>query len=254
MKQKGGNSLGNRMKTYENVSRHYLTKRTPVIIRVDGKAFHTLTKKMEKPFDDRFISCMHETALFLFKKIMNCKLAYVQSDEISLLLVDYATINTDAWYNNNIQKMASVSASLATFAFYKEFIKQFGVSDDNAFGAPEASDIDTSKAITCFDSRAFNIPIGEVCNYFIWRQQDATRNSIQGLARAHFSHNECDNLNSNQLQDELMLKKGINWNHIPTAYKRGSCIIKQSNCKPNIDNEIPIFTQNREYIEQFLNY
>ena len=110
-------NLGNRMKNYEHTSRTYLTRRLPVIIRLDGKAFHTFTKGLKKPFDEILIDAMWETAKYLCKSIQGCKIAYVQSDEISLLLTDYDTIESCAWFDNNIQKMVSISASMATLAF-----------------------------------------------------------------------------------------------------------------------------------------
>ena len=114
---KKNDSLGNRMKGYEGVSRNFLTRRVPAIIRLDGKAFHTFTKGMEKPFDLVLTQAMQETMKYLCENIQGCVLGYTQSDEITLVLTDYATIQTDAWFGYNIQKMCSVSASMATMAF-----------------------------------------------------------------------------------------------------------------------------------------
>src|SRR5689334_8003874 len=105
-------SLGDRMKkNYEDISRVFLPRRMPLIIRLDGKAFHTLTADMKKPWDDGMIHSMLTTAITLCENIQNTKLAYVQSDEISLLLTDYDYFNTEAWFDRNLQKMVSVSAS-----------------------------------------------------------------------------------------------------------------------------------------------
>ena len=151
--------IGDRMKkNYENRARTYLTRRTPVIIRLDGKAFHTLTRDCEKPFDDRFGWAMQKTGSMLVHLIQGCLCAYVQSDEISLLLTDYRRFNTEAWFDYNLQKIVSVSAAMAT-AYFNEYYD----SDRIAF----------------FDSRAFNLPREEVNNYFVWRQKDWIRNSTR---------------------------------------------------------------------------
>ena len=101
-----------------------------------------------------------------------------------------------------------------------------------------------------FDARAFNIPESEVCNYFIWRQQDATRNAIQMLGQAHFSHKELNGKSCNDIQDMLFTQCGINFNDMPVEFKRGVCACKNDSFR--IDENIPIFTQDREYIERFV--
>lgn len=233
-------ALGDRMKGYENISRIYLTRRMPLIIRIDGKAFHNLTKHLDKPFDKNFMNAMHETTRQLCSKIEGCRIGYTQSDEISLLLIDYENINTQSWFDKNLQKIVSISASMSTAIFN-------GTKDDSITG------------VAIFDSRCFILPKEEVCNYFIWRQQDATRNSIQMMGHANFSHKQLMNKNSNQIQDMLFLEKEINFNDIPTDQKRGVCAIKEKYMNGDaertrwiIDNEIPIFTENREYIEKYL--
>lgn len=277
-------SLGDRMKNnYENISRYYLTRRMPVIIRMDMKAGHTFTKGMNKPFDDIFVKTMQETMKYLCKNVQGCVLAYTQSDEISLVLVDYATLTTDAWFGNNLQKMCSVSASMATMAFNKFFSDQvqdfmYACCDDLGDDVlPEKqNDYDLvynvyfKKLYTAmFDSRVFTIPKEEVCNYFIFRQQDATRNSIQSVGQANFSQNELFGKSCNDIQDMLMTQKGINWNDYTTTLKRGSCCIRINNdfieydgagniydytqkSEWVIDNEIPIFSQDRNYIEKLI--
>lgn len=233
-------SLGDRMKTYEACPKLFLTRRMPVIIRLDGKAFHTLTKKLEKPYDVDFRNLMILTAEYLVQNVMNCKLAYVQSDEISLLLVDYGTIETEAWFNNNVQKMVSVSASMATAKFNSML--------DNPKLFPVNKRADIKQEFAMFDARAFNLPREEVTNSFIWRQQDATRNSIQGLGQKYFSQKQLNGKSCNKIQDMLMIDHGVNWNDVDVYFKRGGCILSDR----GIDTGIPIFTQDRHYIEKYL--
>lgn len=264
-------SLGDRMKeNYENRSKTYLVRRMPVIIRLDGKAFHTFTKGLKKPYDEVFHKTMNDTMKYLCENIQGCKLGYTQSDEITLLLTDYDTLTTAAWFDYSVQKMCSVSASMATMAFNK-YLRE----NTEYYFMEHSWDEDylaiLSLAITkgaMFDSRCFNIPIEEVTNCFIWRQQDATRNAIQMLGQCNFSHKALQNKSCNDIQDMLMLEKGINFNDMPTEFKRGVCCIKEEyypeptpgyeNCEVDatsvrtrwvIDKEIPIFTQDRKYIE-----
>lgn len=278
-------TLGDRMKNnYENVNRFYLTRRMPVIIRVDMRAGHTFTKGMKKPFDDIFVKTMQGTMKYLCENIQGCVLGYTQSDEISLVLVDYAELTTDAWFGNNLQKMCSVSASMATLAFNKFFsgrVQEFMYDCCDEFGddvLPEKqNDYELAHNVyfkkfnaAMFDSRVFTIPKEEVCNYLIWRQQDATRNSIQSVGQANFSQKELHGKSCNNIQDMLMTQKGINWNDYATTLKRGSCCIKVDDglteydetgnicgytqrSKWIIDNEIPIFSQDRNYIEKLIN-
>lgn len=272
-------TLGDRMKNnYENVNRFYLTRRMPIVIRMDMKAGHTFTKGMKKPFDDIFVKTMQETMKYLCENIQGCVLGYTQSDEISLVLVDYTELTTDAWFGNNLQKMCSISASIATFAFNKAFTRNISKQSKRLYTEhleeKDASYIETLEIAmnkgAMFDSRVFTIPKEEVCNYMLWRQQDATRNSILSVGQANFSHKDLHGKSCNNIQDMLMTKKGINWNDYATTLKRGSCCIKVDDgltkydeagnicgytqrSKWVIDNEIPIFSQDRNYIERLIN-
>ena len=229
-------SLGDRMKeNYENRYRFYLTRRTPVVIRLDGKAFHTITKKCDKPFDGPFCTAMDVTAGMLVNDIQGSKLAYVQSDEISILLTDFDRFNTDAWFDYNIQKIVSVSAGMASAYFSQHWESYVALGDKLSMGI--------------FDCRAFNLPKEEVCNYFIWRQQDWFKNSLQMLARAHFSHKQLKGKKTQDLHD-MLYKQGINWTEQSNRYKNGCCYIK-------IDGEWLmrselIFTKEREVVENLL--
>ena len=270
-------TLGDRMKNnYENITRYYLTRRMPVIIRVDGRSFHTFTKGFKKPFDDVLVKTMQDTMKYLCENVQGCVLGYTQSDEISLVLTDYAELTTDAWFGNNLQKMCSVSASMATLTFNKAFNDNIVKYIDNNLDADCGVTKDLTEYIkilinarnkgAMFDSRVFTIPKEEVCNALIWRQQDATRNSIQSVGQANFSQKELHGKSCNNIQDMLMLQKGINWNDYSTTLKRGSCCIKTVIQDPNVDikdgaypiskwvvdNEIPIFTQDRNYVEKLI--
>lgn len=274
-------SLGDRMKGYENVTRTKLVRRMPVIIRIDGKAFHTFTKGFDKPFDSLLMDAMNRTMKYLCENIQGCVLGYTQSDEISLLLVDYQTLTTDSWFDDTVQKMCSISASMATLAFnkaWKEVVDEWG---EKTFGSSwfeggtnePIDELLKKKAETycskydraLFDSRVFNVPKEDVTNYFVWRQQDATRNSIQSAGQACFSHRELMNKTCNMIQDMLFTEKGINWNDYSTSCKRGTCCVKRMVDVPTgnvcgavqevvrrqkwqLDTGIPIFTQEPNYI------
>jgi tRNA(His) 5'-end guanylyltransferase len=223
-------SLGDRMKRYENHYRHKVLPRSPVIIRVDGKAFHTVTKGCQKPFDKKFGGCMDWAAGKLLGEVQNSRMAFVQSDEISLLLVDFNTFQSQQWFDGNLQKMVSVSAAVASVHFSDAF-------ERNVY----------------FDSRAFVLPREEVANYFIWRQQDATRNSIQMLGHAHFSHKQLQGKNCDEIQEMLFQERGVNWNDLSPYWKRGRCFCTSNAAPlPLIDNAPPIFTADRSYVENFL--
>lgn len=245
-------SLGDRMKSYENCYRTALPIRMPVIIRVDGKAFHTYTKGCKRPVDENLVHCMDETAKYLCKNIQGAQIAYVQSDEISILVTNYQENDTQSWFDNNSTKMTSVSAGMASAVFTSLSGRIFGGINK----------------IAIFDSRAFIVPQGDVCNYFLWRQQDATRNSVQMLARTLYSHKDLIGKNNSELQ-ELCWQKGHNWNDCPITQKRGRCIVKElaikkgTNLKTGeetesvrsewvVDKQIPIFSECREYIERFV--
>lgn len=275
--------LGKRMKTfYEQIPKTKLMRRTPVAIRIDGKAFHTFTRGFDKPFDDVLIKSMQATMKYLCEHIQGCVLGYTQSDEITLILVDYKNLNSDAWFDYEVQKMCSIAASMATMAFNKAF-EQFS----NDFDMNHLLNMDGNIEYDCdnnhklsetyfealdkgamFDARAFNIPKEEVTNLLYWRQLDATRNSIQMVGQANFSHSELQGKTCNMIQDMLMTQKGINWNDFPTHKKRGSCCIKENyvfdagtqstttlctRTRWKIDKEIPVFSgEGREYIDSLV--
>lgn len=230
-------SLGDRMKEfYENRTRTFLPRRTYTIIRIDGKAFHTYTRGLTRPFDWDLVNDMDETAKYLCENIQGAKFAFVQSDEISILLTDFNELNTSAWFDGNIQKMTSISASLATAKF---------------------NELRPNK-LALFDSRVFTIPTAiEVENYMIWRQQDTVRNSISSVAQSLYSHRELNGKNTNQMQ-EMCFNKGVNWNDFDPKLKRGRLIVKETYEKNNstrtrwVSVAPPIFTQEREIFNDLI--
>lgn len=232
-------SLGDRMKeNYENRSKTYLIRRMPVIIRLDGKAFHSFTRGFDKPFDNIMMQAMQQTTLKLCQNIQGCVFGYTQSDEISLVLVDYNSIETDAWFDYNVQKVCSVAASMCTLYFNQIFEEIYSMWFASTFGSVEVKKFDKlineayEKAIAkgaLFDARVFNIPREEVLNCILWRIKDANRNSVNSLAQGCFSHKELQGKNVSQVQDMLMDKFGINWNDLSNFEKGGTLISKGKN-------------------------
>ena len=253
--------LGDRMKRYESVSKTRLTNRTPVIIRIDGKAFHTFTRGLKKPFDDILIEAMQDTMKFLCENIQGCVLGYTQSDEISLLLVDYKNLNSCAWFDNEVQKICSVAASMATLRFNRIFRSLATAycyeyeDDDNQWNYLDRLKTAMDKG-AMFDARCFNLPKEEVTNYFFWRQQDAERNSINSVGFAFFSHQEMQNKNCGDVKEMLLLEKGIDWDEFQRMYQRGSCCIKYEDEEASwwmIDKDIPKFIkEGREYVDRYV--
>jgi tRNA(His) 5'-end guanylyltransferase len=281
--------LGTRMKTfYENASKTYLMHRCPVAIRLDGRAFHTFTKGFQKPFDEILMKSMQKTMQYLCKNIQGCVFGYTQSDEITLILVDYKNLTSTAWFDYDVQKVCSIAASMATMIFNKYFY-------DNVFmyNATAAVDLSNkkypfkevySKAVNkgaMFDARCFNIPKEEVANLIYWRQLDAIRNSVQATGQANFSHKELQGKSCADIK-EMLKEKGVDWNSLPLEFQRGSCCVRNAvaikkeqvifpsgkkmirsiielrdTSKPEkawiIDKEIPIFKgKDRKYIEDLI--
>jgi len=260
--------LGKRMKDYENEYNQKLVKKLPVIIRIDGRAFHTFTKKLNKPFDDLLIDSMQETMRYLCKNIAGCVFGYCQSDEISLLLQDYKNEETKPWFDYRLNKLCSMAASMATLAFNRAFENNTMEYMDNLKsydGEDYSARLDA--LVTCcergalFDARAFILPFHEVTNYFYWREVDAMRNSIESVGYANFSAKQLHEVNTDGVK-KMLLEKGIDYDKIPVYKQRGSCCIKTKmpsfspDGKPVmrnvwvIDMDIPVFKgDGREYIE-----
>lgn len=263
--------LGKRMKEfYEARAKTYLSRRTPVAIRIDGKAFHTFTRGFQKPFDEVLGNAMVRTMEYLCKNIQGCVFGYTQSDEITLILIDYKQLNSEAWFDYQTQKMCSISASMATMAFNRyfaeevekycanEYINCCGFNDVNrVYSLAELKTVDpvlyayntAMEKGAMFDARCFNIPKEEACNLVYWRQLDATRNSIQMVGQANFSHSELQGCSCRVIQDMLHEQRGINWNDFPARWKRGTAWTKAR----GVDYEMPILKgEGRNYVDKVI--
>lgn len=221
-------SLGNRMKhNYEQAYSFRLPLRMPTIIRLDGKAFHTFTRGFARPFDLSFMQAMATVTEYLCRSVQTAVFGYTQSDEISLLLHPYQRLDSQPWFDNEIQKIVSVSASMASSILSRIYGRE-----------------------ALFDARVFVLPEAEVVNYFIWRQQDASRNSLNMLAQSIYSHRQLQGRKSPDIHDMLM-NRSINWNDLPTYQKRGTCLVPGEETWI-VDQDCPIFSQDRQYIERLL--
>lgn len=266
--------IGERMKQYENCYRLYLPRRQAVCIRIDGRSFHTFTKGFARPYDIVFAHAMWETTKQLCENISGARIAFQQSDEISIVLTDYDSINTEPWFGNNLQKIVSISAAMATSFFNKAFSE--AIEDEYLDWYTECNNViesEQTKLLTIhsnayktklavFDSRIFILPREEVLNCLYWRQLDCKRNSIQLAGQSNFSHKQLQSKNCNQIQEMLFQEKGINWSKEPEWFKNGVSIYKKPTeietptgeitvrNKWYIDTETPVFTQNRDFIEK----
>lgn len=195
-------SLGDRIKRYERASQHVLVPRSPLVIRVDGKAFHTWTRSLDRPFDASFIIAMTEAAQRTAKEMAGFKVGYVQSDEATFLLTDFDSYETQGWFGYELSKVVSVSASLFT-AYFNHLIRN-----------PQGE-------LALFDSRAFTVPLHDAPNALLWRQRDWERNSVGMLARAHFSHRQLTGKSLPQVHD-MLHGVGVNWARLPEYLKNGT--------------------------------
>ena len=254
--------LGNRMKEYyENATRIFLPRRTYTILRLDGKAFHTFSKGLNKPWDQDLIDIMNRVTRQLCKNIQGAKIGYTQSDEISILMTDFDKIETEAWFGGNIQKIVSVAASMATFYFAEGMRKLINGRDKHKFLRKNG---DTKEAF--FDTRVFTIPSQtEVVNYFIWRQKDAMRNSIQMLAQSLFSQKELQGKKTDTLI-KMCKERGYDWEKVATD-KIGRIfylLITKTLSADTFDTEVyeskkwifesdpPKFVENREFLNNLI--
>ena len=258
-------NLSDRIKTYyEDRTKTFLPRRTITLLRLDGKGFSKYTKSLNKPFDDGFSKDMDATALFLCENIQGAKFAYTQSDEITVVLTDFDNIDSQAWFDYNVQKMTSISASMATARFNQLRLlrKCSEIDTEDSYKTLEERDINNHK-LAMFDSRVFQVPtIDEMVNVVLWRQQDCSRNSISMAADAYYSHSVLEGKSGSDKQD-LLMEEGVNWNDYLPKYKRGSVIKKQKVLVDGqngpvernrwvIDDNTPIFTQDKDYLIDLL--
>lgn len=277
-------SLADRMKSYESCYETKIPERSYIIIRLDGKNFSKYTKMFEKPFDDILSNVMDVATIELCSKL-HPKFAYTQSDEISLLFTTIDNIDAETPFEGKVQKLCSISASILTAAFNKNMLKllsTFKYEPNEFIHKIQTGTLEEINAT--FDSRVFVIPdYREVANYFVWRQQDCTRNSVSMAASAYFSDAQTRNKSGAEKQEMLFQEKGINWNDYKVKYRRGVVISKQpvfvdvpaghsglskKGTGPRAENpdepitvmrskwlpdyNIPVFTQDRAYIEALI--
>lgn len=213
--------LGDRMKAYEETFRTSLPVRMPAVIRLDGKAFHSLTRHCARPFDEKFHLCMIGAAAAILDEIPG-RMAYCQSDEVSILLIDYNRFDTEQWFKGVVQKMVSVAASMMGV----EFSARWGKAG-------------------YFDARVFVVPERDIVNYFIWRQRDAMRNAVSMAAQAHYSPKQLLGKHSDDMIG-MLHEKGILFEDYPAWFRRGSVVTKIA------AEAAPVFSKEREYLTQFL--
>ncbi len=213
---------------YEDALRVTLPRRSYVVIRIDGRGFHTFTKGLERPYSRRLAEALDAAAIGLCQEMIGCRFAYGQSDEYSFLLTDFEKENSPLWFDGNVQKIVSVSASLFTAYFNKAF---------------------PSERIAAFDSRVLVISRrDEVAKYFLWRQLDASANSLNMLASAHYAHAELEG-KSNTEKHEMLFAKGVNWAKQAADFKRGRVVRRSADGKGwEADLAIPVFNRDPAYL------
>lgn len=214
--------LGDRMKGYERAEAgRFFIPRLPVVIRIDGRSFHTFTRGLARPWHQGLSDLMLATTRALVEET-GALVGYTQSDEISLVL-RAADLQTQLWFDGRISKIISCAASFAT----SYFVKHLGAH------VPEKAD-----EMPTFDARAWNVPdLDEAANAILWRELDAVKNSISMAASVHYSERELDGMTGKQRQ-EMLFAKGINWNDYPARFKRGSYVLRRTVSAPYTAAEI----------------
>jgi tRNA(His) 5'-end guanylyltransferase len=251
------------MKEYEAVPQEYLMRRVPVVVRVDIRSGKSFTKGFRKPYDEVFRRAMARTMEHVAKEIQGCIFAYTQSDEISFVLSDYKRLNSAAWFDYNVQKVASLSASEATFAFNKYFAQEIERYNNEHMphcgSRQEYSDAFEQLRVYLrardngarFDGRCANYPKEEIANYIYWRQSDASRNSVAMAARTYFTQKQCDHKSREQMKEMLLTEKGINWDNYETQYKHGVCWTRDG----GVNYDMPLIKgEDRKLVEDLVFY
>lgn len=198
--------LGDRMKRYERAAERYFTPRVPVIVRVDGRAFHSFTRGCDRPFDGRIVEATLTAAMHVAEDMQGFTIGYVQSDEASFMLSDLASETTQPWFDYSAAKVVSIAASLMTAHF------------NRAYGGDR---------LAIFDARAFSVPLDDAPNCFLWRMRDWQRNSLEMLARAHFSHKQLHCKGSADMR-EMLHGKGVDWDDLSPQLKNGTVIHRRA--------------------------
>jgi len=247
---KNRDTLGDRMKDYEDKAISLDRSEDKfVMIRLDGNHFHTWVKQagLKKPFDDRMIWAMQEAAKALCETIPTCVLGYVQSDEISLVLKKGENPNSEPWFSNRIQKLCSVSASIAT-ATFNQYIQTF------------FSDEEKKPPLAYFDARVIFMPTLDECiNCLIWRQNDCIKNSVSCLAQSLFPQKVLLKKNTDEQKRMMLEEKGVDWNALSTVKKLGTLVHKAKSmgiydgkafwrAKFFADLETPRFTESKQFL------
>jgi tRNA(His) 5'-end guanylyltransferase len=221
--------LGDRMKFYEAASEVTLMPTLPTFARVDGRSFSSFTKGMDRPYDVRMSQTMLETAKMLAKET-NAVMVYTQSDEITLAWYSEDP-KSQIWFAGRHSKMVSQIAALATLYFYKNCLE---IMPDYAHRMPS------------FDARVWQVPtLDEGSNVFMWREWDATKNSITMAASCYYSHNELHGKNGSEKQ-EMLFAKGINWNDYPSFFKKGQYIQRKKIVRPFSEDELKVLPPKHE--------
>ena len=233
-------SLETRMKRYEGAQKTYLNTDLPIMIRLDGKSFSAFTKRFNKPFDAGITRAMDAAMLALCKEIQPVLFGYTQSDEITLVLGAYERKSSMPWFNGNVQKIVSVSASIATAAFNRSLL--------NSYGDPSI--------VAYFDARVWNVPEEhEVINTIVWRENDAIRNSVAMVASSVFSHSQLHKVNVEGMK-QMLIENGTPWEDFPLRNQRGAlCYPVTANGQRKkwiVDSEIPILSTQREFLYEFM--
>jgi len=246
-----GMPLGDRMKAREASAGNLLPPRMPAVLRVDGRAFHTFTRGFDSPFDGIIEACMDRVATALCEEIGTARLAYGQSDEVSVLLVDYANLGTEQWFGGRRSKMESTAASIATAAF-NEALHEAWLSSLN----PDRSRFLRSKLFRAhFDARVFPVPTDDAINYFFWRQRDAVRNSVLTAGQASLPRRQMHGMKCDDVKVALA-ELGRPWEELPVRRQRGFAVARAPSSRTTsawtIDREPPVFGEDRAYVGRWL--
>ena len=232
--------LGRRIKRdYEDALRLFLPRRTYVVIRIDGRGFHKFTEHLERPYCRSLADALDQAALYLCQEMIGCRFGYGQSDEYSFLLTDFEREDSALWFDGNLQKIVSVSASLFTAAFNACFASAC---------TPRAA---TPPGLAAFDARVMVISQrAEVKKYFLWRQLDASANSLNMLASAHYPHAELEGKSTAE-KHEMLYRKDVNWARQSPDFKRGR-LIRRTVEGWTVDLDIPVFNREQSYLENLI--